>query len=54
MLVFYNWLPGDGLSWPETCRSFVKLNYYTSALFGFNYKKKMGSEQAISPRPSGS
>jgi hypothetical protein len=47
MLVFYNLLPDDGISWPETYRSFVKLN-----LVVFNYKKKMGSEQAISPRPS--
>ena len=36
MLIFYNWLPDDGPSWPETYRrSFVKLNSSKSVLLFF-------------------
>ena len=36
MLVFYNWLPDDGASWPETCRrGFMKLYYNKRAFSQF-------------------
>jgi len=36
MLVFYNWLPDGGPSWPDTCRNFVKLFCNENALSCFN------------------
>jgi len=35
MLVLYNWMHDDRPAWPETCRSFVKLNYNKSTCSWF-------------------